>query len=458
MKFYNSLTRQLEEFIPLEEGKVRMYTCGPTVYWDAHIGNFRSYVFEDVLQRALEQNGFEVKRAMNITDVGELTESGEDKMLLGAEREGVTVQEVAKMYTERFLRDAELLNIKVPPAPLLCKASEHIKEQIELIKTLEEKGFTYQISDGVYFDTSKFPAYGALSGQKLEEKEEGARVVVNEEKRNKTDFALWKFAPQDTKRQLWESPWGVGFPGWHIECSAMARTYLGQPFDIHCGGIDHIPVHHENEIAQSEAAYGVKLANFWLHGEFLLIDNQKMSKSLGNVYTLSNVIEHGFDPISLRLYFLGAHYRQKQNFTWDALQATQNALDRMHHLTSGWDWNATGKMIAESEAGFNEAIRDDLNTSKALAVFWKTLDSANSMEDKITTVKWMDQILGLDLEAYVERTVEVPESIRLLAEQRWEARQKGDWTMADTLRDELLAQGWKMQDGKESWTLERLKK
>ena len=447
LKIWNTASRSLEEFKPITKGKAGVYTCGPTVYWDAHIGNMRSYVFEDILQRTLELEGYDVKRVMNITDVGELTETGEDKMLLGAQREGKTVQEIAQMYTERFLKDAASLNIKIPQAPLLCKATEHIPEQIELISVLEQKGIAYKTSDGVYFDTSKFPSYGSFSGQRLEDKEAGARVEVNAEKKNASDFALWKFAPKDSKRQLWESPWGVGFPGWHIECSAMSRKYLGQPFDIHCGGIDHIPVHHENEIAQSEAAYGVKLSNYWLHNEFLLVDGQKMSKSLGNVYTVSDIISRGADPLALRYLFLGTQYRQKQNFTWEALQAAQNALTKLRSTVRGWSKPGTG--LTDIEADFKSSLEDDLNTPKALAVLWKLVDADLPSADKAATMSWMDQVLGLSLDAYIAKPAVIPADIEALAKNRDAARAAKDWGESDRLRDEIADRGWIVEDTKE---------
>lgn len=481
LRLWNTASRSLEEFKPIIKDKVGLYTCGPTVYWDAHIGNMRSYVFEDILERTLMLEGYDVTRVMNITDVGHLTgdaDDGEDKIEKAATKEGKTAWDIAKTYTDRFLADAEKLNITIPPAPYLCKATDHITEQIELVKTLESKGFTYQISDGIYFDTSKFPSYGSFSGQKLEEKEEGARVVVNEEKRNKSDFALWKFSPQDAKRQMeWESPWGIGFPGWHIECSAMAKKYLGQPFDVHCGGVDHIPVHHENEIAQSEAAYGVKLANFWLHGEFLLVDGQKMSKSLGNVYTVKDLEAKGFDPLALRYLFLGAHYRQKQNFTWEALQAAQNAISKLRHVVRGWDVGATpaspSGMHAEfgmstdtsdmpagqGDAGvapttnefqteFIAALEDDLNTPKALAVVWKLIDSDLPSSTKSATLSWMDSVLGLSLSEVIAKPVQVPEEISDLVKAREMARASKDWAESDRLRDEIATHGWVVEDTK----------
>lgn len=463
LKLFNTLTRQLEEFKPIDDGRVRMYTCGPTVYWDAHIGNFRSYVLEDILVRTLELNGFEVIRALNITDVGHLTsdsDEGEDKMEKGARRENKSVWDIAELYTQRFIENAAKLNLEIPPKPLLCRATDHIAEQIELVKILMDKGFAYKISDGVYFDTSKFPNYGQLSRQKAEDKEEGARVEVNPEKRNKTDFALWKFSypqgrPFDSaqddekkRRQMeWESPWGLGFPGWHAECSAMAHKYLGQPFDIHCGGVDHIPVHHENEIAQSEAAYGVKLANYWWHNEFLLVDGQKMSKSLGNVYTVDELVEKGFNPLSLRFFYLGAHYRQIQNFTLEALQAAQNALQKLYTIARELEPPRVG--CADFEADFLSALNEDMNTSKALSVMWKMLDSDQPTHAKSATLLWMDRVLGLDLDKFVGKPIEVPENVKNLMEQRRLARENKDWAESDSIRKQIEESGWTIEDTKD---------
>ncbi|MFA4955201.1 MAG: cysteine--tRNA ligase [Patescibacteria group bacterium] len=450
-KLHNTLTRQIEEFKPLKAGEVGMYTCGPTVYWDAHIGNFRTYVFEDVLQRVLELEGYAVKRVQNITDVGHLTsdeDEGEDKMEKGAAREGLSVWDIAEKYTQRFLDDAAALNIKIPPKPFLCRATDHIQEQIDLIKTLEEKGFTYKTSDGIYFDTSKYPDYGKLSGQKSAEKSEGARVAANPEKRNKTDFALWKLSTQNKKRLMeWDSPWGVGFPGWHVECSAMARKYLGQPFDIHCGGVDHIPVHHENEIAQSEAAYGVKLANYWLHGEFLLMDNQKMSKSLENISTLQDLVAKGFEPLDLRYFYLGAHYRQKQNFTLEALAAAQSALRKLRNFARGLE--KPRSVLVDVEAEFLSALHEDLNIPKALAVVWKLVDGDYPSADKAATLLWMDKTLGLSLDKYVAQPIEVPDGIKALLEERRAAREGKDWKTADEVRQKIEDRGWTVEDDKD---------
>ena len=381
LSLYNTLTRRLEEFHSIKPKKVSMYTCGPTVYWFAHIGNLRAYIFSDILRRKLGADGFDVTLIMNITDVGHLTDdadNGEDKMLVAMRREGKTAYEIAEFYTEAFYRDLERLNIE--PATKFVRATDHIKEQIRMIQQIEKNGFSYQTSDGVYFDTSKLKDYGRLSGQKLEEKKAGARIEVGE-KRNAADFALWKFSPAPTpsnspsgrgrgKREMeWKSPWGVGFPGWHIECSAMSRKYLDVPFDIHTGGIDHIAVHHENELAQTEAADGKLEAHVWMHSEFVTVDNGKMSKSLGNFYTIDDLVKRGYDPLAYRYFVLGAHYRTKLNFTFEALDAAQNALFRLRETVRAWD--TKGKVgCAEYEKTFAEAMDDDLNTPKALAVVW----------------------------------------------------------------------------------------
>lgn len=423
-----------------------MYACGPTVYQRAHIGNLRAYVMEDVLRRTLEHLGYHVKQVVNITDVGHLTDdadSGQDKMEKAAEQTGESAWEIARRFTDLFVKDLKTLNIEQPSA--MPEATDHIAEQIALIQELEKKGFTYNTDDGVYFDTSKFSNYGKLSGQPLEEKEEGSRVDVNAQKRNATDFALWKFSPAGVKRQMeWESPWGMGFPGWHIECSAMSRKELGQPFDIHAGGVDHIPVHHENEIAQSEAAYGEKLANEWFHVSFLLVDGQKMSKSLGNTYSLDDLVSREFDPIAYRYFLLGAHYRQQQNFTWEALEGAQNALKKLRQTVRGWKTPLIGCADLEAEFGF--AMADDLNTPRALAVLWKTVDSDYPTEAKAETLLVMDRVLGLGLEAYVSKPVAIPADIRALMDERSEARRQKNWEESDRLRDEIARRGWTVED------------
>lgn len=456
LKLWNSAKRSLEEIKPIHPGQVGFYACGPTVYQRAHIGNLRVYVMEDLLRRSLTSlERMDVRHVMNITDVGHLVgdgDAGEDKMEKGSREQGKDAWTIAREYTELFLHDISRLNILKPTA--MPKATDHIAEQIELVRTLEEKGLTYQTSDGVYFDTSKFSSYGSFSGQKLDEKQEGARVEMNSEKRNPSDFALWKFSPKGEKRQMeWISPWGVGFPGWHLECSAMARRELGQPFDVHAGGVDHIPVHHENEIAQSVGAYGVPLANYWFHGEFLLVDNQKMSKSLKNDYSLDALTEKGLDPIAYRFFLLGAQYRTKQNFTWEAVEAAQSALDRLRRTVRSWDKPGSGDL--EAESAFQSAMEDDLNTPKALAVMWGVVDSDAPSATKASTLLWMDRILGLGLEEYVAMPLLIPIEIKELADRRWQAKKDRNWPEADRLRDELQAKGWEMEDGKEGYVLNR---
>ncbi|MEK9131139.1 MAG: cysteine--tRNA ligase, partial [Patescibacteria group bacterium] len=330
---YNTLTRQEDDFQPIKPGHVGIYSCGPTVYGFAHIGNLRAFTIADVLCRTLRANGLEVKQVMNITDVGHLVgdgDDGEDKMIVAMKREGKSAWDIAKFYTDAFFHDVALINIV--PATEYPRATEHIAEQIAMLKDLEKNGFTYRTSDGIYFDTSKLPDYGKLSRQKSEDKKAGARVDLGE-KKNATDFALWKFSPMNEKREMeWDSPWGVGFPGWHLECSAMSKKYLGVPFDIHTGGVDHIAVHHENEIAQTQGVDGVLEANVWMHNEFLTVDGGKMSKSLGNLYVMQDVRDHNIDPLALRYLFLVAHYRTKLNFTWEALEGAQNALHKLYSI------------------------------------------------------------------------------------------------------------------------------
>jgi cysteinyl-tRNA synthetase len=461
LKLWNSLTRTREAFGSINPQEVRMYTCGPTVYDRASIGNFRSYVTWDLLKRVLQADGYKVVHAMNITDVGHLVgdgDEGEDKLQKSAQAKGKTAWEIAKEYEALFIKDSHDLNIVLPEPPLLCRATEHIPEQIKLIQILEEQGFIYVVSDGVYFDTSRFPAYGRLSGQPLEEKMEGARVSANSEKKHPTDFALWKFSypggrsfdlAQDSaaaKRHMeWESPWGVGFPGWHIECSAMSRKYLGQPFDIHGGGVDHIPVHHENEIAQSVAAYNVTLANFWVHNEFLTIDGQKMSKSLGNIYTLDDCRAKGIEPLALRYFYFGAHYRSKLNFTWQAAEASQIALNKLREAARSWE--PPTEVDLEADAAFMAEMHDDLNTPAALAVLWDTVKSDLDADRKAATLLAWDRMLGLGLDQYIAKPVEIPEQAKAVAQRRWEARSRQDWEQADQLRHELEDLGWKMEDG-----------
>jgi cysteinyl-tRNA synthetase len=456
LRLYNTATKNKEEIKPLVPGRIGLYACGPTVYRRAHIGNLRAYVMEDVLRRTLENiEGFKVKHVMNITDVGHLTDeadAGEDKMEKAARESEKDARTIAREFEKLFIEDMEALRILKPSA--MPRATEHIEEQIELVKTLEEKWMTYRTSGGIYFDTSKFPSYGRFGGQSMEEKREGARVEANPEKKNPADFALWKFSKPDEKRQMeWESPWGMGFPGWHAECSAMSRKELGQPFDIHAGGVDHIPVHHENEIAQSEAAYGMPLANCWMHVEFLTVDGVKMSKSLGNTHTLDDLRERGIEPAAFRLFLLGAHYRSKQNFTWEAASGAQKSFDKLERAARSWD---EPKGSCESfDRKFRSAIEDDLNTPEALAAVWKMTDSSEPSCAKAASLAFMDRVLGLCMDGVIARPLLIPKEIKALADQRLKARRLGDWDNADRFREEIEGRGWKALDTKDGYTLER---
>jgi len=471
LKFWNSLTRTREPFYTIVPGEVRIYSCGPTVYQRAHIGNFRAYVVWDILKRTLKANGYKVIHCMNITDVGHLVsdgDSGEDKMIKTSRLTGKSAWDVAKEFEKIFIDDARRLNIELPEGKLLCRATDHIYEQIKLVQILIDKGYAYKISDGIYFDTSKYPDYGKLSGQALEEKQEGARVEENLEKKNPTDFALWKFSypygrsfdpacdDVSLKRQMeWESPWGLGFPGWHVECSAMSRKYLGQPFDIHTGGIDHIPVHHENEIAQSVCAYGLPQANFWLHVNFLTVDGQKMSKSLKNNYDLDECQEHGIEPLDVRYFFLGAHYRSKENFTWQSAEGAHNALTKLREIAREWD--TPTEVDADWNAKFMAELEDDMNTPAALGIMWDMIKSDLESDRKAATLLSWDKILGLDLDEYIAKQIDIPENVKAIAERRWQARNRQDWAEADQLRFELEDLGWLMEDRGASYKL-KLKK
>ncbi len=445
MKLYNTLTRKKEEFTPIQGKSVRMYACGPTVYWFAHIGNMRAFLFADVLHRALIANGYDVNMVMNITDVGHLTDDasdGEDKMIVAMKREGKTAKEISEFYTQAFFDDVKTLNVL--PASVYPKATEHIQEQIDMVVALEEKGYAYRTDDGIYFDTAALPEYGRLSGQKAEEKKAGARVEMGD-KRNATDFALWKFSPEGAQRDMeWESPWGVGFPGWHLECSAMSKKYLDVPFDIHLGGEDHISVHHENELAQTLGADGELQANVWMHNSFLTVDGGKMSKSLGNLYTLADLKEKGFDPMAFRYFVLGAHYKSNLNFTLESLTAAQNALHKLQDVVR--EWSDEGERDQESWNAFMEAVNDDLNTAQALAVLWGVVDSDFAAEVKAATVLAFDEVLGLGLRDFVGKQVEIPSEVQQLIDQRDAAREEKNWPRSDELRDELGASGWLVED------------
>ena len=468
LNLFNSLGRKKTVFVPIAKRLAKIYVCGPTVYDFVHLGNFRSYIFSDVLIRMLKHLGFGVTFVRNITDVGHLTDDadqGEDKIEQAAQKSGKKASEIAEFYTKKFNEDAGKLILLSPTgAP---RASEHVNEQIEFIKELEQKGSTYQTADGIYFDTAKLSDYGKLVGKKaIEGAREGARIEANPERKNPTDFALWKFSPKNEKRQMeWPSPWGVGFPGWHIECSAMSRKYLGFPFDIHTGGIDHLPIHHTNEIAQNEAVSGQKSVNFWLHNEFMMVDSQKMSKSLGNIIILDNLIERDFEPLSFRYLSLLTHYRQKLNFTWAALLASQSAYRRLVEL--GADWlEKTGDLIGAADSDWmkkiDEAVGDDLNTPEAVAALWQMTKDQNITEAaKLGTLLRSDNILGLKLKEKIEETVRerqnVPEEVKNLVQVRESERTKKDWPKADQTRKQIEKLGFWIDDTPEGPRLKKIK-
>jgi cysteinyl-tRNA synthetase len=448
---YDTYTRSLREFTPLnpapagEKPEVGLYTCGPTVYDYAHIGNLRTYIFEDVLRRVLEFNGYRVNHVMNITDVGHLTsdaDEGEDKMEKGARRLGKTAWDIAEFFAGAFRQDLARLNILEPT--IWCKATDHIPEQIEFIRCIEEKGYTYRTSDGIYFDTSKLPNYGYLARLDIEGLQAGARIEMGE-KRHPTDFALWKFSPPGQKRQMeWDSPWGVGFPGWHIECSAMSAKYLGTYFDIHCGGEDHISVHHSNEIAQTEACYGTRLANFWMHGHFLQLDDAKMAKSSGEFLRLDTLIERGYDPLAYRFFCLSAHYRSKLNFHWDSLDGAATSLDRLR--SNVYEWGEPGEPDQDYVEKFTAQVNDDLNMPRALAVTWDLVKSDLPAAVKKATILVFDQVLGLRLAEWKPVDEPIPDEILALVEQRQAARREKRWSEADALRDQVIAAGYEIED------------
>lgn len=463
MKLFNTLTRDTEEFKPIEEGKVRMYCCGPTVYGYQHIGNFRSFFFEDILKRVLLYNGYDVKHVMNITDVGHLVsdeDTGADKMEKKAAEEGKTVWEISKYFTDIFMNDMKLLNII--PASNFPKATDYIQQQIDMVTELERKGFTYTTSDGIYYDTSKFPDYGKMARLDIEGLRAGERVEFSEEKKNPTDFALWKFSPKDEKRQMeWDSPWGKGFPGWHLECSVMSRELLGKHFDIHCGGVDHIPVHHTNEIAQSEAANGEKFVNYWLHGEFLLMGDEKMSKSKGGTLTLTRLKEEGFDPMHYRYFLLNAHYRKKLNFSEEGLQGAKNAYEKLKSLILSLKEKSESETSVAKENNYKEKflekINNDLGITEALAVLWTMLkDDSLTANQRLEMAYDFDRVFGLQLDQIEKESSDIPEEIKSLAEQRLQAKKEKNFALSDELRNKIKELGYEIKDSKEGYEIRKM--
>lgn len=472
LKLYNSLSRKIEEFKPIHPPSVHMYTCGPTVYDFAHIGNFRTYTNADFLVRTLKYNGYNVEYVMNLTDVGHLTgdnlgdaDLGEDRMEKAAKKEGKTAWDVAKFYTDAFITDFDLLNLERPK--LFAKATDHIKEQIDLVSRLEKRGYAYQISDGIYFDTSKFKDYGKLSD--IAQEKGFSRIEENPEKRNPRDFALWKFSyptPSNSPlsggeaslpdkgglgrvRQMeWESPWGIGFPGWHIECSAMGMKYLGESFDIHAGGIDLKQTHHPNEIAQAEAATGRQFVKYWMHSAFVLVQGERMSKSLGNNYKLYDLMKQNYNPLALRYLYLQTHYRQEMNFTFPALDGAAIAYKKLLTEIATWDRPEVG--CAEFEEKFLEAINDDLNMPKALAVVWELVKSDNPTRCKAASLFKMDSVLGLNLQkgcADMAREMQiVPEAVKGLLLERQTLRKARKYSSADQVRKKIEDLGYEIED------------
>ena len=452
LQLYDTWTRSQREFTPLKPGEVGLYTCGPTVYDYQHIGNYRTFLFEDGLKRVLKLNGYRVNHVMNITDVGHLVsdgDDGEDKMEKGSRRTGKSAWDIAALYTESFIGDLKALGIELPTT--LCKATDSIPEQISFIAEIEKKGYTYRTSDGIYFDTSKQASYGYLGRLDIAGLQAGSRVDLGE-KKHSTDYALWKFsAPEDNRQMEWDSPWGRGFPGWHIECSAMAHKYLGEYFDIHCGGEDHITVHHPNEISQTEAAYGTRLANFWMHGYFLITNDAKMSKSAGEFLRVQLLIDKGYDPIAYRYLCLAAHYRTQMNFSWESLDAAQTGLMRLR--TGVYALGEPTTSDAAYVARFIDIVNEDLNFPQGLALMHEALKSDLPAPVKKATLLKFDQAFGLGLAAWVPVVVDVPGNVRVVADARWAARNAKDWPEADRLRAELAALGWTMKDGKDAYTL-----
>ena len=460
LKIYNTLSRSKEVFVPVRPGRVGIYTCGPTVYNYAHIGNLRTYIFMDILRRVFAFNGYKVKSVMNITDVGHLlsdADDGDDKMSMAAAEQKKTPEEIAEFYSAAFFRDIARLNVRRPD--VTPKATEHIGDMIKIVQALLDKGYAYETDDGIYFDISKFTDYGKLSGANLEEQLAGARVDINTGKRHPADFALWKKAAPNHIMK-WPSPWGMGYPGWHIECTAMSNKYLGDVFDIHTGGIDHVPIHHENEIAQAEAWLGKKAVNYWMHSEFMLVDGGKMSKSLGNTYTVDDLAAKGYTPMEFRYMCLNVQYRQKLNFTWEAMAAAKTAYERLSALLYRHKTAPAPENRPEIEkylGEFHEAINDDLNVPMAMGVLWKML-RLPAGKDVYDAALVMDKVFALDFDkvASPDHTAEAPPEIREMAEKRREVRRNKNWAESDRLRDEIAAKGYKVLDTADGYRLEKI--
>ena len=454
--FYNTLTKKKEKFEPIEDNMVKIYTCGPTVYKDATIGNMRTFVFMDNLRRVLKYNGYNLKHVMNLTDVGHLVsdgDEGEDKMVKSAKEEGKTPEEIAKYYTKLFFKDLELLNIDMPE--IICKATDYINDMLEFVKKLMANGYAYETSTAIYFDVSKLDEYGILSGIDVRKQKAGARVDVDEEKKNPYDFALWIKAPENHIMK-WDSPWGPSYPGWHIECSTMSQKHLGEQFDIHTGGVDLIPTHHENEIAQSKGCTGKIPARFWMHGEFLLINGGKMSKSLGNVYLLKDIIEKGYEPLVYKYFCYTSHYRNKLNFTWDAIEASNKSLMKLResyrrHLEGNED--VEDDIILDYKNRFLKAINDDLNMPLAMGIVWEVAKNEKKSKKFAELLLDFDRVLGLK----IDKKDDIPEEVLKLVEERNVARKEKNWQKSDELRDKIQEYGYRIEDSKEGTKIEKIK-
>jgi cysteinyl-tRNA synthetase len=466
IRLYNTMTRKIEEFVPITPNHVGIYNCGPTVYWDQHLGNMRTFFNSDMMKRMFLANGYTVNHVMNFTDVGHLTsdeDTGEDKMEKGAARENISVWDVANKYIKSCVTDMDLLNIMRPTHT--PRATDHIKEQIELIQKLEKLGLTYEIpGDGIYYDTSKFPDYGALGGQNLSELRGGARIE-NNNKRNITDFALWKFSPTDVKRQMeWDSPWGVGFPGWHLECSAMSMKYLGEHFDIHSGGQEHIKVHHTNEIAQSEPIVGKPWVRYWVHWAWLMLKDGKMAKSSGSFFTVRGLIERGYDPMAFRYLLLQGHYRQPMEFSFESLDAAASGYKNMVRKIA--DVMALNDTAPVNRALYDEwhdkiltPISDNLKTAETLVAVQDLLKNQDvDVATKLALLKFVDDLLGLQLLDRAQKLHEAesavaPQDVQNMAEQRLVAKKSRDFATADALRAQIDAAGWLVTDTPDGFKL-----
>ncbi len=459
LKIFNTLTREKENFKPIEQNKVKIYSCGPTVYSYPHIGNYRAYLFMDSLRRVLKYNGYELLHAMNITDVGHLVsdaDEGEDKMMKAARIEKKDPYEIAEFYMNIFLNDFEKLHISRPE--IICRATEHIKIMEDYVKKIIENGYAYETDKTIYFDTSKLDKYGILSRIKIDEQKAGARVEFDTQKKNNVDFALWIKADENHIMK-WDSFWGKCYPGWHLECSAMSQHYLGDVFDIHTGGVDHIPIHHENEIAQSKGATGKIPAHYWMHCEFLQINGGKMSKSLGNLFTIEDLEKKGYEPLTLKMFNYSSHYRTQINFTWEGLDSAKTALKR---LKEGYKAHAEGteqidsSIINDFEERFHKEINDDLNMPNAMSIVWEIIRYPQKSKALADLLLKLDEVLALEIDKPMLQLEDIPEEVKQLVEKRKIAREEKNWSLSDEIRDEIAKLGYTVKDTKDGMVVEKI--